>query len=385
MALRAWELTVLNIAEAAPVDPRRGTAGSPSLQHICFKYLRKTDSDGGCIAWVCTQQQPFHDWTRLEEGYRKFVSLWGVIYFILKGGLILPQHPRSQRWIDAAVLRESPAVALTSHRWRRSQSRRIRCLMAWKRGITVDHSGFIASYEPGGATRRRHERTGCRHGSGYITFKWGCYRFLFLEAGHRQHGEKSSTTASATAAGELVISVLWEVSVCRLGALCTHRSSRHWLDLFNLRDICCVLYKSLLFCVFLQPTVALMWRTTLTLVLCVEQTLCRGVKGFLIKFFPPSYFCGNGTDHTDVIGNASPLFLHRNAFCRVVARVFVFACRRTCRHSLVFWSSSTGSSEAVTARGCSAALIKLTAFPLCSVARLTVLTSAALLLSYIIP
>lgn len=51
--------------------------------------------------------------------------------------------------------------------------------------------------------------------------------FLFLEALHRQYGEKSSTTASATAAGELVISVLWEVSVCRLGALCTHRSSRH--------------------------------------------------------------------------------------------------------------------------------------------------------------
>lgn len=178
MTLRAWELTVLTIAEAAPVDPRRGTAGSPSLQHICFKYLKKTDSGGGCIAWVCTRQQPFHDWTRLQEGYRKFVSLWGVIYFILKSGLIQLQHPRSQQWIDAAVLRESPAVALTSHRWRRSQSRRIRCLMAWKRGITVDRSGFIASYEPGGATRRRHERTGCRHGSGYVTFKWGCYRFF---------------------------------------------------------------------------------------------------------------------------------------------------------------------------------------------------------------
>lgn len=176
-----WELEslqYLTIAEAAPVDPRRGTAGSPSLQHICFKYLKKTDSGGGCIAWVCTRQQPFHDWTRLQEGYRKFVSLWGVIYFILKSGLIQLQHPRSQQWIDAAVLRESPAVALTSHRWRRSQSRRIRCLMAWKRGITVDRSGFIASYEPGGATRRRHERTGCRHGSGYVTFKWGCYRFF---------------------------------------------------------------------------------------------------------------------------------------------------------------------------------------------------------------
>lgn len=382
MTLRAWELTVLTIAEAAPVDPRRGTAGSPSLQHICFKYLKKTDSGGGCIAWVCTWQQPFHDWTRLQEGYRKFVSLWGVIYFILKSGLIQLQHPRSQQWIDAAVLRESPAVALTSHRWRRSQSRRIRCLMAWKRGITVDRSGFIASYEPGGATRRRHERTGCRHWSGYVTFKWGCYRFFCFWKPYTDNTERKvvpqpprqqRANLSSLSCGRCL-------SV-GLGALCTHRSSRHWLDLFNLRDICCVLYKSLLFSVFPQPTVALMWRTTLTLVLCVEQTLCRGVKGSLIKFFPPSHFCGNSTDHTDVIGNASPLFLHRNAFCRVVARVFVFACRQTCRHSLVFWSSSTGSSEA--ARGCSAALIKLTAFPLCSVARL--LTSAALLLSYIIP
>lgn len=134
MTLRAWELTVLTIAEAAPVDPRRGTAGSPSLQHICFKYLKKTDSGGGCIAWVCTRQQPFHDWTRLQEGYRKFVSLWGVIYFILKSGLIQLQHPRSQQWIDAAVLRESPAVALTSHRWRRSQSRRIRLSDGLKTG-----------------------------------------------------------------------------------------------------------------------------------------------------------------------------------------------------------------------------------------------------------
>lgn len=108
MTLRAWELTVLTIAEAAPVDPRRGTAGSPSLQHICFKYLKKTDSGGGCIAWVCTRQQPFHDWTRLQEGYRKFEFMRCNLFYFEKRPYTAPASSLAAvNWCGCAAWKPS--------------------------------------------------------------------------------------------------------------------------------------------------------------------------------------------------------------------------------------------------------------------------------------
>lgn len=65
---------------------------------------------------------------------------------------------------------ESPAVALSSHRWRRAQSWRSSRPMAWKRGITVDHNGFIAPHKPRGAKQRTQKRAGCWHGWGNSIF-----------------------------------------------------------------------------------------------------------------------------------------------------------------------------------------------------------------------
>lgn len=86
---------------------------------------------------------------------------------------------------------------------------------------------------------------------------------------------------------------------------------------------------------------------------CLSGAPLQRSRGLLHQVFPLSYFHGTSTDHTDVIGNASP-----RVYCKavilepwpVVARVFVFACRQTWRHSLVSSSSSTGSGEPLTAR-----------------------------------
>lgn len=143
-----------------------------------------------------------------------------VVGFILKDSLSSGIVRANGCRCDAARLCESPAVALSSHRQRRAESRRSRRPMAWKRGsITVLHSGFIVPHKTRGATRRRRERarTLMRMRTQHL---WRGYRCRLLVAVAEPGQKKEVPGAAATPASELGFSApVGGVSLSAVGSL----------------------------------------------------------------------------------------------------------------------------------------------------------------------
>lgn len=137
------------------------------------------------------------------------------VCFILKGRLSSCIIRANDGCLDAARLCESPAVALSSHRQRRAESRRIHSPMDWKLGITVDHSG---SFRPRKSIGAKMEWAGFWYGWGCCIFEWDCCLFgCGCRLGRRQHRDrKKYPELPRHQRGELGFSTLCEVSVCRL-------------------------------------------------------------------------------------------------------------------------------------------------------------------------